>query len=391
MNHCVLIHYHELSLKKGNRKWFEDRFISNVTKQLKGLPFSNVKLIVGRVVVFDINPEYKNLYLARLKNVMGLMNATTMVQIDADLEQMRQTADYLLENVEFKNFRVTTKRQDKSFPKTSIQISMDVGGFIHQKMNKPVKLKGAELELIIEIVNGFAYIGFEKTKGFGGLPVGVSEKAISLLSSGIDSPVSSFELLKRGVNLTYVHFHSAPATSRQSIKLVERIVQKLTNYSLNARLYHIPLLEVQQAIMEQIPNKFWILFFRRSMMKLASQIAELENASALITGENIGQVASQTLSNIRVADDASTFPILRPLAGSNKDDIVNRAKEIGTYEISIEPYQDCCSYFVPVHPETRANLDEMLDLEAELNIEEEMCDAFDSRELKIYEYNIENL
>ncbi|MBC8198113.1 MAG: tRNA 4-thiouridine(8) synthase ThiI [Candidatus Marinimicrobia bacterium] len=391
MNHCVLIHYHELSLKKGNRKWFEDRFVSNVTKQLKGLPFSNVKLIVGRVVVFDINPEYKNLYLARLKNVMGLMNATTMVQIDADIEQMRQTADYLLENVEFKNFRVTTKRQDKSFPKTSIQISMDVGGFIHQKMNKPVKLKGAELELIIEIVNGFAYIGFEKTKGFGGLPVGVSEKAISLLSSGIDSPVSSFELLKRGVNLTYVHFHSAPATSRQSIKLVERIVQKLTNYSLNARLYHIPLLEVQQAIMEQIPNKFWILFFRRSMMKLASQIAELENASALITGENIGQVASQTLSNIRVADDASTFPILRPLAGSNKDDIVNRAKEIGTYEISIEPYQDCCSYFVPVHPETRANLDEMLDLEAELNIEEEMCDAFDLRELKIYEYNIENL
>ena len=391
MNHCVLIHYHELSLKKGNRKWFEDRFVSNVTKQLKGLPFSNVKLIVGRVVVFDINPEYKNLYLARLKNVMGLMNATTMVQIDADIEQMRQTADYLLENVEFKNFRVTTKRQDKSFPKTSIQISMDVGGFIHQKMNKPVKLKGAELELIIEIVNGFAYIGFEKTKGFGGLPAGVSEKAISLLSSGIDSPVSSFELLKRGVNLTYVHFHSAPATSRQSIKLVERIVQKLTNYSLNARLYHIPLLEVQQAIMEQIPNKFWILFFRRSMMKLASQIAELENASALITGENIGQVASQTLSNIRVADDASTFPILRPLAGSNKDDIVNRAKEIGTYEISIEPYQDCCSYFVPVHPETRANLDEMLDLEAELNIEEEMCDAFDLRELKIYEYNIENL
>ncbi len=391
MNHCVLIHYHELSLKKGNRKWFEDRFLSNVTKQLKGLPFSNVKLIVGRVVVFDINPEYKNLYLARLKNVMGLMNATTMVQIDADLEQMRQTADSLLENAEFENFRVTTKRQDKSFPKTSIQISMDVGGYIHQKMKKPVKLKGAELELIIEIVNGFAYIGFEKTKGFGGLPVGVSEKAISLLSSGIDSPVSSFELLKRGVNLTYVHFHSAPATSRQSIKLVERIVQKLTNYSLKARLYHIPLLEVQQAIMEQIPNKFWILFFRRSMMRLASQIAELENASALITGENIGQVASQTLSNIRVADDASTYPILRPLAGSNKDDIVNRAKEIGTYEISIEPYQDCCSYFVPVHPETRANLDEMLELESELNIEEEMCDAFDSRELKIYEYKVENL
>jgi tRNA uracil 4-sulfurtransferase len=389
MNHCVLIHYHELSLKKGNRKWFEDRFISNVTKQLKGLPFSNVKHIVGRVVVFDINPEYKNLYLVRLKNVMGLMNATTMVQVDADLEQMRKTGIFLLEDTKFENFRVTTKRQDKSFPKTSQQISMDIGGYIHTKLNKPVKLKGADLELIIEVVNGFAYIGFEKTKGYGGLPVGVSEKAISLLSSGIDSPVSSFELLKRGVNLTYVHFHSAPATSRQSMRLVERIVQKLTNYSIKARLYHIPLLKVQQAIMEQIPNKFWILFFRRSMMKLASQIAELENASALITGENIGQVASQTLSNIRVADDASTYPILRPLAGSNKDDIVNRAKEIGTYEISIEPYQDCCSYFVPVHPETRANLNEMLALESELNIDEEMYDAFDEKELKMFEFKVE--
>ena len=167
-------------------------------------------------------------------------------------------------------------------------------------------------------------------------------------------------------------------------------MQKLSNYSLKARLYHIPLLEVQQAIMEQIPNKLWILFFRRAMMKLSSQIADLENASALITGENIGQVASQTLSNIRVADDASSYPILRPLAGSNKDNIVNRAKEIGTYEISIEPYQDCCSYFVPVHPEACANLDDMLDLDAKLNIEEELQNAFEQKELKIYEFKKED-
>ena len=390
MNHCILIHYHELSLKKGNRKWFEDKFISNVKKHLVGLQFSNIKLLVGRVVVFDTDPNQTQIYLSRLKNVMGIMNATIMVQINADLELMRKTANYLVQNVEFDNFRVTTKRQDKSFPKTSQQVSIDVGGHIHQTLNKPVKLKGADLELIIEIVNGSSFMGFNKIIGFGGLPVGVSEKAISLLSSGIDSPVSSFELIKRGVNITYVHFHSAPATSRQSIRLVERIVQKLSNYSLKARLYHIPLLEVQQAIMEQIPNKLWILFFRRAMMKLSSQIADLENASALITGENIGQVASQTLSTIRVADDASSYPILRPLAGSNKDNIINRAKDIGTYEISIEPYQDCCSYFVPVHPETRANFDDMLDLDAKLNIEEELQNAFEQKELKIYEFKKED-
>jgi len=391
MRYCILIHYHELSLKKGNRKWFENKFISNVHKHLAGLPFSKIRLVVGRVVVFDIDESQQKKYLSRLKNTMGLMNATAMVELEADLREISKVAEKLVENVDYANFRVTTKRQDKSFPKTSQQISMEIGGYIHQKFNKPVKLKGAELDLNIEIVNGFAFIGYEKIIGFGGLPVGVSERAVSLLSSGIDSPVSSFELIKRGVNVSYVHFHSAPATSRQSIRLVERIVEKLSNYGLNARLYHIPLLEVQQSIMEQIHNKFWVLFFRRAMMRLASQIAELENASALITGENIGQVASQTLSNIRVADDASTYPILRPLAGSNKDDIVMRAKQIGTYEISIEPYQDCCSYFVPVHPETRANLDEMIELEKGINIENEMQNAFEQKEIKTYKFNPEKL
>ena len=389
MEYCLLIHYHELSLKKGNRKWFEDRFISNVHKHLKGLPFSKIKLVVGRVIVHDINPSQDNEYLSRIKNIMGLMNATIVVKTKADLDEMRNVAEHLVENAEYENFRVTTKRQDKSFPKTSQQTSMEIGGHIHKKFSKPVKLKGADLDLNIEIVNGWAYSGFQKIVGFGGLPVGVSEKAVSLLSSGIDSPVSSFELIKRGVDVSYVHFHSAPATSRQSIRLVERIVDKLSNYSLSANLYHIPLLEVQQAIMEQIPNKFWVLFFRRAMMRLASKIADIENASALITGENIGQVASQTLSNLRVADDASKYPILRPLAGANKDDIVTRAREIGTYEISIEPYQDCCSYFVPVHPETRANLDEMLELESNLNIEAEMESAFEKRELKTYKFNPE--
>jgi len=391
VRYCIVIHYHELSLKKGNRKWFEDRFISNVHKHLKGFSFSKIKLVVGRVIVFDIDSSKENEYLSRLKNVMGLMNATIMIELKAHLDEMKNVAETLVENIEYENFRVTTKRQDKSFPKTSQQTSMEIGGHIHQKFNKPVKLKGADLDLNVEIVNGFAFIGFNKIIGYGGLPIGVSEKAVSLLSSGIDSPVSSFELIKRGVNVSYVHFHSTPATSRQSIRLVERIVDKLANYSLNANLYHIPLLEVQQAIMEQIPNKYWVLFFRRAMMHLASKIADIENAPALITGENIGQVASQTLSNLRVADDASKYPILRPLAGSNKDDIVMRAKEIGTYEISIEPYQDCCSYFVPVHPETRANLDEMLELESKLNIEEEMNLAFEQRELKTYKFNPEDL
>ena len=348
-------------------------------------------MVVSRVIVFDIDETQQKVYLSLLKNIMGLMNATITVELEAKLSKMTVVSEKLVKNAHYDNFRVTTKRQDKSFPKTSQQTSMEIGGHLHQKFNKPVKLKGADLDLNIEIVNGFAFIGFEKIVGFGGLPVGVSEKAVSLLSSGIDSPVSSFELIKRGVDVSYVHFHSVPATSRQSLRLVEQIVQQLSNYSLTARLYHLPLLKVQQAIMEQIPDKFWILFFRRAMMRLSSQIAEIENASALITGENIGQVASQTLSNIRVADDASSYPILRPLAGSNKDDIVLRAKQIGTFEISIEPYQDCCSYFVPVHPETKANLNEMIELEKNLNINNEMQNAFEQKEVKSFKFNPEKL
>ena len=365
---CILIHYHEISLKGDNRGWFEKVFKQNVRKQIKPLPFSSVETNAARVFIFGMDASRWDEYAIELKKVMGLMNAHLMHQVEPEMDAMKSTAAELIATKEFETFRVSTKRQYKNFPFTSQEVNREIGAHLQPLCNKRVKLKGADVDVVIELVKGKAYIGVDKIRGYGGLPVGTGERAVSLISSGIDSPVSSFEMIKRGVSLSYVHFHSAPATSRQSIKNVERLLKVIAGYQIRCDLYNIPLLAIQEKIMETAPSKFWVILFRRAMMRMAEQIADQIDAAALITGENVGQVASQTLSNMRATADAVERPILRPLAGLNKEDIINRAREIGTYEISIEPYEDCCSFFVPIHPETRANLEEVRGIEASIDM-----------------------
>ena len=365
---CILIHYHEISLKGDNRGWFEKVFKRNVRTQVKPLPFTSVETNAARVFIFGVDADRWIEYAAELKKVMGLMNAHLMHSVEPEMDDMKSTAAELIATKEFETFRVSTKRQYKNFPFTSQEVNREIGAHLQPLCNKRVKLKGADVDVVIELVKGKAYIGVDKIRGYGGLPVGTGERAVSLISSGIDSPVSSFEMIKRGVNLSYVHFHSAPATSRQSIKNVERLLKVIAGYQIRCDLYNIPLLAIQEKIMESAPSKFWIILFRRAMMRMAEQIAEQIDAVALITGENVGQVASQTLSNMRATADAVERPIIRPLAGLNKEDIINRAREIGTYEISIEPYEDCCSFFVPIHPETRANLEEVREIEASIDM-----------------------
>ena len=376
---CILIHYHELSLKGDNRVWFEKIFKRNLRKQLKPLPFTDIATKAARVFIFGIDANRWNEYSTKLKKVMGLINAHLMHGVEPVLETIKVTSAELIGQKKFESFRVSTKRQYKDFELTSQELNQEIGAHLQSICNKPVKLKGADLNVVIELVNGRAYIGVDKIQGYGGLPVGTGENAISLISSGIDSPVSSFEMIKRGVSLSYVHFHSAPATSRQSIKNVKRLLEIIAGYQIKCMLYNIPLLAIQEKIMETAPSKFWVILFRRAMMKMAEKIAENINAVALITGENVGQVASQTLSNMRATADAVERPIIRPLAGMNKEDIINRAREIGTYDVSIEPYEDCCSFFVPIHPETRAKLDEVRTIESSIDMNE------------LYETAMENL
>jgi thiamine biosynthesis protein ThiI len=230
-------------------------------------------------------------------------------------------------------------------------------------------------------VRGKAFIGHNKIEGYGGLPNGSGEIAVSLLSSGIDSPVASFQILKRGVKLIYVHFHSTPATNKQSIINCQNIVNILSNFQNESILYMYPILKIQKIIMDKIDDKFWVIMFRRVMVKLACMLASELGAKALVTGENIGQVSSQTLSNIHTISGISNFPILRPLAGHNKEEIINIAKNIETYEYSIAPHQDCCSFFLPLHPELKARIEKIEAMETKLNLDNMYSDIIQNREI----------
>jgi len=364
---CILIHYHEISLKGKNRSWFEKSLIKNIKKQLAGLPLIKIHLSAARIFCSGIEVEKWEQYKDRFKKIIGVKNATLMHQVECTIDAIQDSAADILRDVSFNTFRISTKRQYKEFFFSSQKVNEEVGRHIQSLYDKSVKLKNADIDVIIELVKGIAYIGYQRIQGYGGLPVGTSEHAISMISSGIDSPVASFSMIRRGVNLSYVHFHSSPATSRQSIKNVEEILKVLAKYQIQCQLYLVPLLEIQQKIMAEAPNKLWVILFRRAMIYISSQIADSINAPALISGESVGQVASQTLSNIKATSDISDRPILRPLCGMNKEDIITIAQEIGTYDISIEPYEDCCSFFIPMHPETKASLDKVIKVESAID------------------------
>ena len=373
----ILVHYSEIGLKKNNRIYFERLFIKNISNHILGLEHKRIRLLSARVFIENINPSDWDSFKVRLKNVMGLSSAILMIESISEYSAIQDAVDQLIENKDFDSFRITTRRHAKGFNKTSIETNIELGSYIQKKTKKDVRLSGSDLNIIIEILKAKSYIGYKKIVGFSGLPSCSQEKALSLISSGIDSPVASFEMIKRGVNVSFLHFHSYPATSKQSIDNVKELVNILTNYQLESQLYCIPLLDIQEKIMNTIPDKFWVIFFRRAMLRIANLFALKNKNLAIITGDSVGQVASQTISNIRAISAVSELPILRPLSGMNKNEIINRAKKIGTYDTSIKPYQDCCSYFVPIHPETKAKIGEVLDLDSKLDLDQEYKEALD--------------
>ena len=384
--YVILIHYSEIALKKNNRSFFERKFIENIIKHLEGLSYSKVRKISSRIFVEGIDPNKWKLFRYRLRNIMGLKNAILMIKSDNSLSAMQCAIDKLIKKCRYDSFRISTKRHFKEFDKTSQEVNMLLGEYVLRKTKVSVNLSNPDLNIIIEILKDKTYVGINKIIGFSGLPARSQEKAFSLISSGIDSPVASFEMIKRGVNLNFIHFHSAPAVSRQSIDNVKKLINVLLDYQLECQLYIVSLLEIQQKIMEQVKDKFWVIFFRRSMINIANQIAMKNKGVALVTGDSVGQVASQTLSNIRAISDIGTLPILRPLSGMNKEDIINRARDIGTYEISIEPYDDCCSFFVPKHPETKANMFDIKIIEDSLDLKQEHENAINQLEKLHFKY-----
>ncbi len=364
----ILIHYHEIGLKGKNRGRFEQQLLTNIARALKGLPHGAVRRLSGRIIL-ELPPDaIVGAILERLAGVFGIANFSEAVHVPNAIGHIRAAAWDVVRNVDFVSFKIAARRGDKTFPLTSEQINRDVGAHVQTRSGARVKLDEPDLTCFIEVSFQGAFIYTGKIPGPGGLPVGANERAVSLLSSGIDSPVASYKTMKRGVRLSFVHFHSQPYTNRSSQRNTEELVRVLTRYQYKSTLYLVPFIEIQRRVMTHAPPGYRVILYRRAMLRIAETLAEREGAQALVTGESIGQVASQTLSNLRAIEEVTPLPLLRPLSGDNKEEIIDLARRIGTYDISIEPDEDCCTVFVPKHPETRANLKTVHEIEPNLDL-----------------------
>ena len=381
----ILVHYHEIGLKGKNRGRFERQLVDNLRTSLKDIPGISVQRITGRIVLTLPADAPVDVIQDRLRHVYGIAKYSLAAQPEAELEAIRDTAWEVVKDKPFGSFKVATKRSDKRFPVNSDGVNRDVGAHIQGLSRADVRMEDPDLTCYVEISPQGTFVYTEKRAGAGGLPVGVNERAMSLLSSGIDSPVASYRIMKRGVRLSFIHFHSAPYTNRNSQRNTEELVRILTNYQYRSTLYLVPFVEIQRHIMGHAVPGYRVILYRRAMFRIAEAIASAEGALALVTGESVGQVASQTLSNMRAIEEVTTLPVLRPLAGDNKDEIVDEARRIGTYEVSIEPYEDCCTVFVPKHPETRADLDTVRDIEAQLDYPALIDQTVSATEVKRFE------
>ena len=381
MHRYLVVHYHELGLKKGNRDYFENRLCLNLRKTLADCGCGEVRRISGRILITLKADSNLAEVLKRMENVPGVAHFSEAWKCDPALEVVEQTAWSVVSGREFASFRVDARRGDKTFPHTSVEINQRVGGYLKERCGKRVDLNHAELTCSIEITNGSAYVYADRFRGMGGLPSSTSGKVVVLLSGGIDSPVAAWKMIKRGCTAIFVHFHSFPYTNKESQEKARLLALRLSQFQLRAKLYLIPFADVQRHIMVETPAETRVILYRRYMMRLAEKIAWREKARVLVTGDSVGQVASQTIENIDVISRAVTMPILRPLVGDDKNEIIRVARHIGTFETSIQPDQDCCSLFVPKHPQTHARLERIEASEKCLDVEAALKEALRSSEV----------
>ncbi len=375
-SNCLVCHYSEISLKGKNRKFFERHLIEGIRRSLPGVIVSSPH---GRVVVESSDGDV----VERLKKIPGIEYFFVADRVNSDKEEILEKATELMSREEFSSFRVTVKRNDKDFPVGSMEMASLVGALVAKESGKKVDLKNYDVNCFVEINKGVSYIYFKKIKGVGGLPVGSGGKMAVMLSGGIDSPVASFRVIRRGAKCIFVHFHAYPTTTRQSIEKVTRIVSKLTQYQGRSVLYLVPFDAVQKQIMINTKEETRVLLYRRFMMRITEEIMKLEKAKAIVTGESLGQVASQTVENMTVTQEAVNSLVFRPLIGYDKEEIIREAKSIGTYEISILPEDDCCVRFLPKRPVIRGRVSDVLEQEKQLSVEEIVQQAVDQLERKV--------
>ena len=385
-----VIHYAEVGLKGKNRVFFEKKLARNIKLSLRGTGYAEVKRLHDRIVVHlkhdtDITEIEK-----RLSQVMGIAHFELVYRTKKEMSVIKDTALQLTESKIFETLKVETKRSDKSFPLTSPEISREVGGYLIQKTGAQADMHNPNLRLWIDVSHNDAYIYTDKLKGIGGLPVGVSGKVLVMLSGGIDSPVAAWQMIKRGAKAVFIHFYSYPYTDKASLEKVMELTHILSESNYRSAIYLVPFADLQQIIVTETPAPFRVLLYRRMMTRIAQRVAALVDAEALVTGESLAQVASQTLTNLRTIEAIADIPILRPLIGDDKVDIIAKAEQIGTFEVSTLPHQDCCSLFVPKHPATHASVAELDKAEESLDIDALVETAMNGIEKKIVSFSYEN-
>jgi len=374
----VLIRYHEIALKKGNRPYFTELLKRNILAAVKDLGAKEIRSLPARLLLTFKHEVDADVAIKRISSVFGVANFSIVERTDRDIDALRGRILASLNGSHFESFRVETQRGDKTFPLTSPEINRQLGAAVKEKTGARVDLMNAEFTVTVEVLPHDAFFGFNKLPGAGGLPVGASGRVVALISGGFDSPVAAYRMMQRGCRVIFVHFHSTPYQDKTSQEKVRELVALLTRHQFQSRLYMVPFGEIQRQIVAAVARPLRVVLYRRMMLRIAEAIARKEKAKALVTGESLGQVASQTLDNMAVIQQAARLPILRPLVGMDKQEIVDQSRRIGTFDISSVPDQDCCQLFVPKHPATKARFDEVEADEAKLDVKQLLCYGLDN-------------
>jgi tRNA uracil 4-sulfurtransferase len=364
----VVVRFHELALKGKNRPFFVRALAENLRRATADVSGVRVGVHENRLFLDAPDTVPWDLIRQRVGSVFGVANFSRSIEVAPDIEAMKQATTAALVGLSPTSFRVSTKRSFKGFPLTSTEVDRELGGAVKAATGWRVDLDGPELTVFVEILKDRVYVSLQKLPGPGGFPVGTAGRVVALLSGGIDSPVAVWRMMKRGCTVVPVHFHAFPLLDHTTIDKARDLARILARFQYRVRLLLAPFGAVQQTIVASCPAPLRVVLYRRFMVRIAEELARRHRAKALVTGESLGQVASQTLDNMTVIDEAARGPVLRPLVGMDKDEIVAEAKRIGTFETSTLPDQDCCQLFVPRHPATAAHIDEVRKAEEALDV-----------------------
>ncbi len=384
----IIVHYQEIALRGKNRSWFMGRLVRNLRQAVAGLDVRAVRSLMGRIELVLGPGATREQVGDRIRRTFGVANFSYAARTPLDLDALTAAILRDLEGRTPSSFRVSVKRADKRFPMTSPQIEREVGGRIQEARGWRVDLENAELAIHVELLTTEAFYFFGKERGPGGLPTGTAGRVLCLLSGGIDSPVAAHRMMKRGCAVTFVHFHSYPILSRASIEKARQLVTLLTEWQHRSRLYLVPFGDIQQQVLLTVPGPMRVIVYRRLMLRIAEAIAQTRRAQAIVTGDVVGQVASQTLENLAVVGHVATLPLFRPLIGMDKEEITAEAIRLGTFPISIIPDQDCCTLFTPRNPQTRARLADIEAAEAALPIDALVDAAVRDAALEEFEFPV---